>query len=102
MSDTIEAAAKALRAAKLLASRPVVGVSNLEVAKALDITARNVTRLMATLVAEGYAAKGEDGRFTPTVQFLAMNAACSAELERTMSRTNEIRQRITAAANTRG
>lgn len=102
MSETIDAAAKALRVARLLASRPVLGVSNLEVAKALGITASNVTRLLSTLVAEGWALKGEDGRYTPTIQFLAMNAACSAELERTMARTTEIRQRIGAAANQRG
>lgn len=98
MSEEIQSVAKACRVARLLAGHPVQGLSNQEIAEALGLSAPNVTRILGTLIAEGWASKLGTGRFAPGITLLGLSAAAHEALDRTAGRVTEIKRNIAASA----
>lgn len=89
---------KHLRAIKALSGHTLDGVSNTELAQALNIPASGVTRIMATLISEGFAVKLDNGRFAPSVALLQIAQRTANELSNGTDRINELTQRISAGA----
>jgi DNA-binding IclR family transcriptional regulator len=89
---------KHLRAIKALSGHTLDGVSNIELAQALGIPASGVTRIMATLIAEGFATKLDNGRFAPSVALLQIAQRTANELTNGSNRIHELTQRITAGS----
>ncbi|WKE65050.1 helix-turn-helix domain-containing protein [Gallaecimonas kandeliae] len=87
-----------LRAIKALSGHALDGLSNAELAQALNIPPSAVTRLMATMAAEGFATKLDNGRFAPGMALLQVAQRTSNELAAANERINELTQRIHAGA----
>ncbi|MDR2155924.1 MAG: winged helix-turn-helix transcriptional regulator [Burkholderiaceae bacterium] len=67
------------------------GASNSELATAAKTSAPNVTRAMRTLIAKGWARKGDDGRFYPTTRFLRLALAALADVQRVETRLADLK-----------
>ncbi len=89
---------KHLRAIKALSGHTLDGLSNTELARVLNIPASGVTRIMATLSAEGFAVKLDNGRFAPSVALLQIAQRTANELSNGSDRINELTQRIAAGS----
>lgn len=87
-----------LRTIKLLSGHTLDGLSNTDIASALNEKPSAVTRTMATLIAEGFAIKLDSGRFALSVQMLQIAQRTANELANGSSRINELAQRINAGA----
>jgi len=87
-----------LRALKLLPGHALHGVSNQELAAALQTSAPQVTRILQTLVAEGLAVKLDSGRYAPGVALLGMAQRHADEMHHATQRVAEINQRVAAHA----
>lgn len=97
-SQGIKSGRKILQALKLLPGNAMFGLSNQELAQALDTSAPQVTRIMATLVAEGLAVKLDSGRYAPGMVLLGMAQRHADEMHNTTHRVAEINQRVAAQA----
>ena len=64
-----------LRVLKALRGHALNGVSNGELASALDESPANINRALNTLIEEGLALKLDNGRFAPGVQLLQIAMA---------------------------
>lgn len=87
-----------MRAIKALSGHALDGLSNGELATALNIPASAVTRLMTTMAEEGFAIKLENGRFAPGIALLQVAQRTSNELAKANDRITELNQRINAGA----
>lgn len=93
-----ESAIKVLRVMKALKGRTISGLSNGELAKALDESPATINRCLNTLIAEGLATKRDDGRFALSVAMLQIAVAHANEMTTAQSRIDEINQRVLAGA----
>ena len=89
---------RTLRVLKALKGQALTGVSNGELAKALNESPSSVNRALNTLISEGFAVKLDTGRFAPGIALLQIAQAHAQEMQYTQNRINEINQRILAGA----
>lgn len=95
MSELIsKSGAMVLKVQKLLKGHTLTGLSNGEIAKALDISPANACRYLNTLISEGLATKLTNDRFALSIGMLQIAQATSNELIQANDRIDEIRQRI--------
>ena len=91
---TSESGARCLRVMKALR-----GLSNSDIAKALNIPPSAVTRCMNTLIAEGFATKLDTGRFALSTSTLQIAQAHADEMARATNRIHELNQRVAAGSH---
>ncbi|OWJ91090.1 IclR family transcriptional regulator [Pseudomonas sp. A46] len=96
---TNDSAMRVLRVLKALKGHTLRGLSNVELAKALDESPANITRYLATLVEAGFATKLDTGRYAPGIALLQIAQAHANEMAEAQNRINEINQRVLAGAS---
>lgn len=100
MSDqSSKAGARILRVLAALKGHSLTGLSNGDIAAATGESAPNVTRALATLVAEGYAVKLDSGRYAHSIRMLQIAQAHHDHIHRMTERAAEMQQRIGAGAH---
>ena len=87
-----------LKTLKLLNGHALTGVSNAELAKALNKSPANVNRYLNTLIAEGLAVRLDNGRFAQSVALLQIARGFTEEMERMQHRIQETTQRVMAGS----
>ena len=95
---TINSAQRVLRILKALRGRTLNGVSNQELAAMTGESPTNVTRALATLMAEDFAVKLDNGLYAPGIALLQFAQAHADEFARMTARMAETNQRIAAGA----
>ncbi|WP_435609871.1 helix-turn-helix domain-containing protein [Pseudomonas knackmussii] len=93
-----ETALRVLRVLKALKGHSLHGLSNGELAKALEESPANITRYLTTLVEAGLATKLDTGRYAPGIALLQIAQAHANEMANAQNRINEINQRVLAGA----
>lgn len=74
------------------------GATNSELAKAASTSAPNITKVMAHLIAKGWAVKDADsGRFFPAPAFTRLVFRVDADFERAQGRLADRRRNATGA-----
>ncbi|UUE72523.1 helix-turn-helix domain-containing protein [Pectobacterium aroidearum] len=96
--QTSSSGARILRVLKALRGHTLNGVSNSDLAKALEESPANINRALNTLIEEGLAQKLDNGRFSLGVQVLQIAVAHSNEMARAQGRIDELNQRILAGS----
>lgn len=96
---TNDTALRVLRVLKALKGHSLMGLSNGELAKALDESPANITRYLSTLVDSGLATKLDTGRYAPGIALLQIAQAHANEMANAQNRINEINQRVLAGAS---
>ena len=94
----IASAAKVLRVLKALSGHHLTGLSNTDLAKALNESPSTITRCLSTLVAEGLVMQLDTGRYALSITMLKIAQAFTNEMARTHERINELTQRINTGA----
>ncbi|SAY50911.1 helix-turn-helix domain-containing protein [Neisseria weaveri] len=87
-----------LKVLKALKGHSFTGVSNKELADALDMKPTQVSRDLEDLMAEGLVMKLDNGRFAHSVQMLQIAQAYSNQVARLQAQINETNQRIAAGS----
>ncbi|PHR68478.1 helix-turn-helix domain-containing protein [Alcanivorax sp.] len=90
---------KGLRVFKALKGHTLNGLSNQQLAKATGLSPSGITRVMAALIDEGLAERGEDGRFRLSIQALQIAQAHALEVSKYQDRINELQRRVSAGAH---
>lgn len=93
-----ETALRVLRVLKALKGHSLQGLSNGELANALEESPANITRYLTTLVEAGLATKLDTGRYAPGIALLQIAQAHANEMANAQNRINEINQRVLAGA----
>jgi len=93
---TINSAQRVLRVFKALRGHTLTGLSNQELAQATGESAANVSRAIATLMAESLVTKLDNGRYAHGIATLQIAQAHAEHCERVNTRMAEINQRIAA------
>ena len=88
-----------LKVLKALKGHSFTGVSNKELADALDLKPAQVSRDLEDLMAEGLVMKLDNGRFAHSVQMLQIAQAYSNQVVRLQQHILEMNQRIEAGAS---
>ena len=91
-------ARRALRVLALLKGHTLNGLSNGEIAKALDETPVNITRALDVLTDEGFVTKLDSGRYAHSITTLQIAQAHANEMDRATCRIQEINQRVMSGA----
>ncbi|WP_027670064.1 helix-turn-helix domain-containing protein [Rheinheimera baltica] len=89
---------KVLRVFKALKGHSLTGLSNGDLAKALNESPATVNRCLNTLVAEGMAMQLDSGRYALSVAALQIAQAHATEISRATNRINELNQRVAAGS----
>ncbi|ODC03216.1 IclR family transcriptional regulator [Terasakiispira papahanaumokuakeensis] len=87
---------KVLRVLKALKGHSLSGLSNSDLAKALNESPATINRCCNTLIAEGLAIQLETGRYALSVAALQIAQAHSTEMARASHRIDELTQRVAA------
>ena len=103
MSDAriSNSAARTLRVLKALRGHALNGVSNSELARALNESPATIHRCLNTLITEGLAAQLDSGRYAPGVALLQIAQAHADEMSRAQRRIDELDRRVSAGATRR-
>ncbi|CUI99645.1 MULTISPECIES: helix-turn-helix domain-containing protein [Achromobacter] len=96
--ETINSAQRVLRIMKALRGRRLNGISNQELAAMTGESPTNVTRALATLMAEDFAVKFDNGLYAPGIALLQIAQSHAEECARMTARIAETNQRIAAGA----
>ncbi|AFJ01986.1 Transcriptional regulator, IclR family [Methylophaga frappieri] len=94
MSEKVTSLSRGLRVIKAMSGHTLDGVSNGELAKALNESPSAITRTLQTLIEEGFAIKLDNGRFALSIQMLQIATRHTTEFERAAQRMAELNQRI--------
>jgi Transcriptional regulator len=97
MSDS-NLVSRTLRILSALKGKSLHGMSNQDIAKACQLPASTVTRIVTTMVDEGYVMQLDTGRYALSVRMLAIAQAHADEMSRTIEKINELNQRVHAGA----
>lgn len=89
---------RALRILKALKGHSLDGMSNGELANAINDSAVNVSRVMETLVEEGMVKRLESGRYAPGQQLLYIAMAFTNEMSAGQARIAELTQSVIAGS----
>ena len=95
---TQAAAIRTLKVLKLLKGHALTGLSNGQIAQALDLTPSAVTLSLNSLESEGLVAQLENGRYTHSIAMLQIAQAHADHVNRMQNRINEINARVAAGA----
>lgn len=98
MTAQINSAARALKVLKLLKGHSMTGLSNKEIATALNISPVNVSRAISILIDEGLVIQLETKRYSHSIQLLQIATAHAEEIAKTQARILEMNQRIGAGS----
>src|SRR5690606_31096969 len=91
--------ARTLRVLSALKGKSLHGVSNQELAKTCRLPASTVTRILSTMIEEGYVMQLETGRYALSVRMLSIAQAHANEMSRAQEKINELTQRVQAGAH---
>lgn len=94
----LSSAQRALRVLVTLKGHTMDGLSNSEIAKALDESAVNISRALAVLVEEGLVKQLDNGRYGPHIRLLQIAQAHANEMDRASRTIDEINQRVLAGS----
>lgn len=94
----ISSALTVLTVMKALKGHSLVGLSNGELAKALNESPATINRCLNTLVEAGMATRLDTGRYAPGIALLQIAQAHANEMSRAQSRIHELTQRINAGS----
>ena len=83
-----------LKVLKALKAHPLVGISNKEIADALNMSPVYVSRGLDDLIAEGLVQKLDNGRYGYSVQMLQIAERYRRDEERMRQRMDETRARV--------
>lgn len=93
--EKINSATRALRIIKALKGRTLMGLSNKELAEALNESPVNITRALKVLIEEGMVEKSEEtGRFSLSILTLRIAETHRRETEKMQARMMEMDQRV--------
>ncbi|OJT38439.1 helix-turn-helix domain-containing protein [Serratia plymuthica] len=95
---TSSSATRTLRVLIALKGHTMTGLSNGELAKALNVSPANISRDLATLVEVGLAIQLDNGRYAHSIQMLQIATAHAEHMARMQARMNETTQRIMAGS----
>ena len=98
MNEKASALHKGLRVFKALRGHTLNGLSNQQLAQATGLSPSGITRVMAALIEEGLAERGDDGRFRHSIATLQISQAHALEMAKAQDRINEINRRVSAGA----
>ncbi len=96
---TSQSAARTLRVMLALKGHSLHGLSNGDLAKALNESPATINRCINTLIQEGVAIQLENGRFAMSIKLLQVIQAHANEIAKAQARINEINQRVQAGAH---
>ena len=85
---------RVLKVLKALKAHPLVGISNKEIADALNMSPVYVSRDLDDLIAEGLVQKLDNGRYGYSVQMLQIAERYRRDEERMRQRMDETRARV--------
>lgn len=89
---------KVLLVQKALKGHSLTGLSNGDLAKALNESPATVNRCLNTLMAAGFAMQLDNGRYALSVAALQIAQAHATEISRATNRINELNQRVAAGS----
>ncbi|WP_285908084.1 IclR family transcriptional regulator [Pseudodesulfovibrio pelocollis] len=89
---------RVLRIQKVLKGRSLTGLSNGEIARALDESPANICRALAVMQDEGAVTRLETGRWALGIAILQLAQAHANEMADTQGRLLEINRRVAAGA----
>ncbi|WP_447888599.1 HTH domain-containing protein [Serratia fonticola] len=95
---TSSSASRTLKVLIALKGHTMTGLSNGELAKALNVSPANISRDLATLVDVGLAIQLENGRYAHSIQLLQIATAHAEHMARLQARMDETNQRILAGS----
>jgi DNA-binding IclR family transcriptional regulator len=98
MNEKTSALHKGLRVFKALKGHTLNGLSNQQLSQATGLSPTAITRVMQTMIEEGLAERGEDGRFRHSIAALQIAQAHAIEMSKAQDRINEINRRVSAGA----
>ena len=85
---------RVLKVLKAMKAHPLIGISNKELADALNISPASVSRDLDDLIAEGLVQKLDNGRYGYSVQMLRIAERYRRDNELMRQRMNELEQRV--------
>jgi DNA-binding IclR family transcriptional regulator len=94
----INSALTVLNVMKALKGHSLAGLSNGELAKALNEKPPTINRCLNTLIEAGIATKLDTGRFALGVGMLQIAQAHATEMNRASNRIHELTQRVNAGS----
>lgn len=95
---TINSAQRVLRIWKALRGHTITGLSNQDLVAMTGDSPANVSRGLATLMAEDLVVKYDNGRYAHGIATLQIAQAHANHCERLISRIAEVNQRVAAGA----
>ena len=98
MNEKINSAQRALRVIKVLQNNSFVGLSNKEIAQALNESPANISRTLDVLKNEGFVIKLESGKFAFSFLFAQIAMRHAANIDKASAQINEMKQRLGTAA----
>ena len=94
----VNSAQRALRVIKVLQNNSFAGLSNKELATALDESPANISRTLDVLKNEGFVIKLESGKFAFSSLFAQIAMRHAANMDKASAQINELKQRLGTAA----
>ena len=98
MNEKINSAQLAIRVIKVLQNNSFVGLSNKEIAQALNESPTNISRTLDVLKNEGFVIKLESGKFAFSSLFAQIAMRHAANMDKASAQINEMKQRLGTAA----
>ena len=98
MNEKINSAQRALRVIKVLQNNSFVGLSNKDIAQALNESPTNISRTLDVLKNEGFVIKLESGKFAFSSLFAQIAMRHAANMDKASAQINEMKQRLGTAA----
>lgn len=95
---TTDSGAKVLKVLIALRGHSLTGLSNGQLAKALEESPSTINRCLNTLIEVGLAEKKPSGLFSHSVMMLQIATAHANEMSRAQTRIDELSQRVTAGS----
>lgn len=96
---TTESGARILRVLFALKGHSLNGLSNTDLAKALNESPATINRVLNTMIAEGAATKLDTGRYTLGIKVLQVAQSHMNEVARQQARLDELTQRVNAGSH---
>lgn len=97
MNEKINSAQRALRVIKVLQNNSFVGLSNKDIAQALNESPTNISRTLDVLKNEGFVIKLESGKFAFSSLFAQIAMRHAANMDKASAQINEMKQRLGTA-----
>ena len=98
MNEKINSAQRALRVIKVLQNNSFVGLSNKDIAQALNESPTNISRTLDVFKNEGFVIKLESGKFAFSSLFAQIAMRHAANMDKASAQINEMKQRLGTAA----